>query len=168
VKTVLLVCQANTARSVIAQVLLERMLAERGASHRLRIRSGGIASYARDGMLPSLDARIVLREDGIDLAEDGLVSTDLKRHRHLLAEADLILTMTAAQKAALGVFAETRGRSIFTLKEFAGEAGDIDDPAAQGEDVFRACRDEIKGCLERALDRVLAVLGDGPGRIARE
>lgn len=168
VKTVLLVCQANTARSVIAQVLLERMLAERGASHRLRIRSGGIASYARDGMLPSLDARIVLREDGIHLAEDGLVSTDLKRHRHLLAEADLILTMTAAQKAALGVFAETRGRSIFTLKEFAGEAGDIDDPAAQGEDVFRACRDEIKRCLERALDRVLAVLGDGPGRIVPE
>lgn len=165
-KTVLIICHANTARSIMAHALLERMLAERDVAHRFRIRSGGVGNYARDGMLPSLDARIVLREDGIHLAEDGLVSTDLKRHRHLLAEADLILTMTAAQKAALGIFAETRGRSIFTLKEFAGEAGDIDDPAAQGEDVFRACRDEIKRCLERALDRVLAVLADGPGRIA--
>ena len=66
-KTVLLVCHANTARSVIAHVLLEKMLAERGAAHRIRIRSGGIANYARDGMLPSLDARLVLREDGIEL-----------------------------------------------------------------------------------------------------
>ncbi len=77
-RTVLLVCHANTARSVIAQVLLERMLAERGATHGIRVCSGGIANYARDGMLPSLDARLVLREDGVELAEDGLVSTDLK------------------------------------------------------------------------------------------
>jgi protein-tyrosine-phosphatase len=162
VKTVLLVCHANTARSVIAQVLLERMLAERGATDGIRIRSGGIASYARDGMLPSLDARIVLREVGVDLAEDAFTSTDLKRHRHLLAEADLILTMTAAQKEAVGLFAEARGRPVFTLKEFAGEAGDIGDPAMRGEDIFRACRDEIKACLERALDRVLAALAGRP------
>jgi len=164
VKTVLLVCHANTARSVIAQVLLERMLAERGAAHRIRIRSGGIANYARDGMLPSLDARLVLREDGIELAEDGLVSTDLKRHRHLMAEADLILTMTGAQKEAVGAFSEAHGRPVFTLKEFAGEHGDIGDPATQGEEVFRACRDEIKRCLERAFDRLLATFGGRPGR----
>ncbi len=164
VKTVLLVCHANTARSIIAQVLLERMLAERGATDRIRIRSGGIANYARDGMLPSLDARIVLREDGIELTEDGLVSMDLKRHRHLMAEADLILTMTAAQKEAVGVYSEADGRPVFTLKEFAGELGDIGDPATQGEDVFRACRDEIKRCLERAFDRLLLTLAGRQGR----
>jgi protein-tyrosine-phosphatase len=158
VKTVLLVCHANTARSVIAHALLERMLAERGASARIRIRSGGIANYARDGMLPSLDARIVLREDGIHLTEDGLVSTDLRRHRDIMAEADLILTMTEQQKEAIGVYAEADGRAVFTLKEFAGEHGDIADPATQGEDVFRACRDEIKRCLERGLGRLLLTL----------
>ena len=157
-KTVLFVCHANTARSIIAQVLLERMLAERGAGHQVRIRSGGIASYARDGMLPSLDARIVLREDGITLGEDGLVSTDLKRHRHLVEEADLILTMTTAQKDAIGVYAEADGRAVFTLKEFAGEVGDIGDPATQGEEVFRACRDEIKRCLTLSIDRLLLTL----------
>ena len=162
-KTVLIVCHANTARSVIAQVLLERMLRERGAGH-IRIRSGGIANYARDGMLPSLDARIVLREDGIALSEDGLVSTDLKRHRHLMAEADLILTMTAAQKDLIGVYAEADGQPLFTLKEFAGEHGDIGDPATQGEDVFRACRDEIKRCLDLSLDRLLLTLAWEPDR----
>jgi len=169
VGTVLVVCHANTARSIIAQVLLERMVAARGASHRIRVRSGGIASYARDGMLPSLDARLVLREDGIHLAEDGLVSTDLRRHRDLVAEADLILTMTAAQKDAIGDFSEAAGRPVFTLKEFAGEAGDIGDPATQGEQVFRACRDEIKRCLERSFDRLLLTFsaGDSPGADAR-
>lgn len=155
-RTVLIVCHANTARSVMAQVLLERMLAEREPGHRIRIRSGGIANYARDGMLPSLDARIVLREEGIHLGEDGPTSTDLKRHRHLLAEADLILTMTRAQKEMLDAFDEARGRPVFTLREYAGVAGDIADPATQGEDVFRACRDEIKTCLVQALDRLLA------------
>ena len=115
-------------------------------------------------MLPSLDARIVLREDGIELSEDGLVSTDLKRHRHLMAEADLILTMTAAQKDLVGVHAEADGRPLFTLKEFAGEHGDIGDPATQGEDVFRACRDEIKRCLDLGLDRLLLTLAWEPDR----
>jgi len=70
----------------MAQVLLERMLAERGPGQRIRVRSGGIASYARDGMLASLDARLVLRETGIVLDERQVTSTDLRRHRHLIAE----------------------------------------------------------------------------------
>ena len=162
--TVLIVCHANTARSVMAHVLLERMLAERDAHHRVRIRSGGIANYARDGMLPSLDARIVLREDGIELDEHALTSTDLRRHRHLMAEADLILTMTLEQKAAIEGYAEAGGRSVFTLREFAGETGDIRDPATQGEDVFRACRDEIKRCLLLAFDRLLQAFPEPASR----
>jgi len=156
VKTVLIVCHANTARSIMAQVLLERMLAERDAAHRIRIRSGGVGNYARDGMLPSLDARLVLREDGIDLGEDAVTSTDLRRHRDLVTEADLILTMTASQKESIGLFPEANGRPVFTLREFAGDHGDIGDPATQGEDVFRACRDEIKDCLRRGFDRLIA------------
>ena len=148
----------------MAHVLLERMLAERDAHRRIRIRSGGIANYARDGMLPSLDARLVLREDGIELADGALTSTDLRRHRHLLAEADLILTMTLEQKGAIERYAEAGGRPVFTLREFAGEAGDIHDPVMQGEDVFRACRDEIKRCLLLALDRLLLAFPEPTAR----
>jgi protein-tyrosine-phosphatase len=162
VKTVLIVCHANTARSIMAQALLERMLAERDALKGIRIRSGGVGNYARDGMLPSLDARLVLREDGIHLAEDAITSTDLRRHRDLVTEADLILTMTAAQKESIGRFPEAVGRPVFTLREFAGDEGDIGDPATQGEDVFRACRDEIKDCLTRGFDRLLAFPESAP------
>jgi protein-tyrosine-phosphatase len=158
VRTVLLVCHANTCRSVMAHVLLEKMLAEREALGRVLVRSGGIANHARDGMIPSLDARIVLREDGIHLAEDAMTSTDLRRHRDVIAEAHLILTMTAQQKEMLGTYEEAQEQPIFTLKEFAGEEGDIGDPFDQGEERYRACRDEIKRCLIKSVDRLLMTL----------
>jgi protein-tyrosine-phosphatase len=159
-KNVLLVCHANTCRSVMAHVLLEQMLDERNARARVFVRSGGIANHARDGMIPSLDARIVLREDGIHLAEDAMSSTDLRRHRELIAEAHLILTMTTQQKEMLGTYDEAQGQAIFTLKEFVGESGDIGDPFDQGEEKYRACRDEIKRCLTKGVDRLLARLED--------
>jgi len=160
VKSVLLVCHANTCRSVMAHVLLEQMLDERKARERVVVRSGGIANHARDGMIPSLDARIVLREDGIHLAEDTMSSTDLRRHRELIAQAHLILTMTTQQKEMLGTYEEAEGQAIFTLKEFVGESGDIGDPFDQGEEKYRACRDEIKRCLAKGVDRLLARLED--------
>ena len=159
-KSVLLVCHANTCRSVMAHVLLEQMLEERNARERVLVRSGGIANHARDGMIPSLDARIVLREDGIHLAEDTMSSTDLRRHRELIAQAHLILTMTTQQKEMLGTYEEAEGQAIFTLKEFVGESGDIGDPFDQGEEKYRACRDEIKRCLAKGVDRLLARLED--------
>lgn len=160
-ETVLIVCHANTARSVMAQVLLERMLLARGAD--VRVRSGGVAHWARDGMIPSLDARLALREDGIDLGEDTLVSTAIAHHPEVVAAADVIVTMTREQKAMIEALAAADGKPILTLRELAGESGDIADPAMQGEDVFRACRDEIKRCLEGSIDRLLALLPDGRG-----
>lgn len=157
-KTVLVVCHANTCRSVMAHVLLEQMLAERQPASAIRVSSGGVGNSARDGMIPSLDARLVLREEGIHLAETTIVSTDLRQHRDVVAGADLILTMTAQQKLALAALVQTDGRPVFTLREFAGEDGDIGDPMGQSEDVYRACRDEIKRCLKLSLGRLLVTL----------
>jgi protein-tyrosine-phosphatase len=154
-RRVLVVCHANTSRSIIAEKLLERLLAERGLSGIVEVRSGGIAPYARDGSLVSLDARFVLREVGIDLPPDA-GATDLKRQRHLLEEADVILVMTEEQRRMLSAFPEAAGKPVHTVRELAGESGDIADPAMQDEDVFRHCRDEIARCLARGLERLLA------------
>jgi protein-tyrosine-phosphatase len=156
VSGVLLICHANTCRSVMAQALLEHMLAERGVNGRIRVHSAGVSPYARDGMLASLDARIVLREVGIHLTEESITSTDLRSHRDLLTDSHLVVTMTADQREVVGTFPEAAGRTIVTLRELAGETGDIKDPVGQGEDRYRACRDEIARCLEQSMDRLLA------------
>ena len=153
-RRVLFVCHANTSRSIIAEAVLLRLLRERGLERAVSVRSGGIAPFARDGSLVSLDAKFVLREIGIpEPPKPG--ATDLKRNRHLLAEADLILVMTEEQRRMLAGFEEAAGKRVLTLRELAGERGDIDDPSMKDEDVFRRCRDEIVKCLERGLPRLL-------------
>jgi len=152
---VLLICAANTARSVIAEHLMRRELRARGIDSAVRVRSAGIAPYARDGALVSLDTRLVLREEGIDLGEEA-TSTDLRRHPELLAEADLVIAMTAQQAGELlERFPAAAERPVHTIRAFAGETGDIGDPYERGQEVFTACRDEIKRLVARIVDRLL-------------
>jgi protein-tyrosine-phosphatase len=122
------------------------------------VSSGGIAPFARDGSLVSLDARFVLREIGIDLPE-GAGATDLKRHPDHIEAADVILAMTEEQRGQLAAkFPASAGKRVLLVRELVGETGDIDDPSMKDEDVFRFCRDEIVRCLDGGLDMLLAHL----------
>jgi protein-tyrosine-phosphatase len=154
-RKILIICHANTSRSIIAEALLKRMLRERALDDRVGVQSAGIAPYARDGALVSLDARLVLRDEGIHISPDS-VATDLKANRHLITEADLILAMTDEQVRMLhATFPEAAGKEVYTLKRFAGVDGDIEDPAGRDEAFFSACCGEIKACLERAIERLV-------------
>jgi protein-tyrosine-phosphatase len=140
----------------MAEHMLRRELGARGAEGTIEVRSAGIAPYARDGALVSLDTRMTLRSIGIDIGEEAS-STDLKRHPELLEAADLVIAMTEQQERDLrDRFPAAAGRPIFTLRAFAGETGDIDDPFEQGHEVFDLCRDEISRLLPRAVDRLLS------------
>jgi protein-tyrosine-phosphatase len=154
-RRILIICHANTSRSIIAEAVLLRLLASAGVADGYEVRSGGIAPYARDGSLVSLDARFVLRDIGIHIPE-GAGATDLKRQRHLVEAAHMILAMTDEQRQMLAThFPEAQGKPVVLLRELAGETGDIADPAMQDEDVFGRCRDEIVRCLEIGLPRLL-------------
>lgn len=158
-RRILIVCHANTSRSIIAEAVLLRLLAARGLADRYAVASAGIAPFARDGSLVSLDARFVLREIGIDLPRDA-GATDLKRHPELLEAADVVLAMTDEQRRVLNdKFPGAAGKRVLLVRELLGEAGDIDDPSMKDEDVFRACRDEIMRCLEGGLPVLLAHMG---------
>src|SRR5271169_220711 len=84
----------------MAEHLLVRELHGRGLVEHVRVRSAGIAPYARDGALISLDTRMALREIGIDIGNEA-TSTDLKRHPEMLEETDLIIAMTEKQASEL-------------------------------------------------------------------
>ena len=144
----------------MAQKLIERMARERGLDERLLVTSAGVWNYARDGMIPSLDARLALREVGIELAEDAQASTALREHPEVLTSADLVVTMTAEQTALVRALANGGQVDVLTLAELAGESGDVADPAGQGEEAFRAARDVIIRYLAAGFERMVhRVLG---------
>jgi len=134
----------------MSEAMLKKMLAEfKGKTNEFKITSAGISPNARDGSDMTFDARWLLKEEGI--AVNDFRSRDLKRHRELLEEADLVLTMSAEQKKRVHQLAEADGKAIFTLKEFVGESGDIGDPFGGGEEVYAHCRGEIKRCLHKLV-----------------
>ncbi|MFX1498754.1 MAG: hypothetical protein ACFFBH_14620 [Promethearchaeota archaeon] len=149
-KDILVVCSVNTARSPMTVGFLKDIFI-RNNIH-VNIYSGGISSNARDGMLISLDAILVMKEVGINLPKDSL-SIDLKRCPSLIEKADLILTLTEKHKEELNTFIGHNNKSIFTLKEFAGEKGDIEDPSMKGLEGFRKSREEIKNALLKGMER---------------
>jgi protein-tyrosine-phosphatase len=145
----------------MAEHLLLRELHGRGLVEHVRVRSAGIAPYARDGALVSLDTRMTLREVGIDIGDEA-TSTDLKRHPELLEEADLVIAMTDQQAHDLArLFPIDESLPVHTLRSFAGEAGDIDDPFEQGDLVFSECRREIERLIPLIVDRLFHSIPQG-------
>ena len=147
---ILIVCSVNTARSPMSQGILNDFFARNNMN--VKVYSGGISSNARDGMLISLDAKLVMKEIGIELSDDS-VSIDLKRRPELIQQADLILTLTEKHKKEIYDRFKLENKAIFTLREFAGENGDIDDPSMKGFEGFRKARNEIEHCVIEGMKR---------------
>ncbi len=149
-KSILVVCSVNTARSPMVEGFLRDFFLKNNFN--AKVKSGGISSHARDGMLISMDANLAMKEIGIILPE-GSLSKDLKKHPELIEEADLILTLTDKHKEEIYASYDINSKEILTLKEFAGEKGDIPDPSMKELEGFRVARDEIFRCLMKGLQK---------------
>lgn len=149
-KSVLIACSVNTARSPMTEGYLKYLFNINELD--VDVHSGGISSNARDGMLISLDAKLAMEEEGIILSDESL-SIDLKKHSEFIKKADLILTLTNKHKEEILKFVSNNCTDIYTLKEFAGDFGDVEDPSMKGIEGFRKARDEIKKCLIKGLKK---------------
>lgn len=142
---VLFVCLGNTCRSPMAKVIFEQIIRQRGLESEIFVDS------AAKGCPSGSSAHPKAREAIIRLYGKDLLSNHTPKSMFSLNidDFDLILTMEDNLKQGLPP------KKTYTLTEYAGLKGEIDDPWGKPLEDYIQCRDKIKQCLEKIIERIL-------------
>jgi protein-tyrosine-phosphatase len=151
---ILLVCTGNTCRSPMAEEMLRKALARRGAEG-ISVASAGTGAW--DSAPVSEGAYLVGLENGLDLsAHRAMLLT-----KELVEEAGLVFTMARHHRARveeLGGAGKT-----WLLGEYAGRAGsgaEVNDPFGGPLDGYRETYQQLEGLIG---DVVLRLEKEGLG-----
>lgn len=143
---VLFVCSGNTCRSPMAAALLRHLLKEHCLD--LAVTSAGVA--ALEQAAASEHAQEVMRRRGLDLSSHRARAVTAE----MVRSATLILTMTAEHKACLLHLYPQAREKVFTLKEFAGEEGEVEDPVGGGLEEYERCAAELEKLLRKITPKL--------------
>lgn len=146
---ILFVCTGNTCRSPMAAALMNKI----AENNDLDISADSAGIYADAGEPASDEAIAVMSDYGIDLSSHSSRNiTD-----NMIAESDLILTMTEGHKMMTSALAPDK---IFTICEFAGYDGDIIDPFGGDVEEYEETAEAIYDCLTEIAEKIADFQGD--------
>lgn len=135
----------------MAEAMAKKWLAANAPTRTdIEFTSAGLAAFP--GSPASAQSIDVMRLAGVNLTGHRArqISGDL------VAESDLILTMTKGHKYALLEMFPDLANKFYTLGEFAsGQEADIPDPFARPIEVYTKCAGKIGEYLEKALQKIL-------------
>ena len=146
-KKILFVCTGNTCRSSMAEALAKAMAEERGFSGLTFISAG---TMAWPGEKASHQAIEVLAGLGIELSQHR--ATPLSSE--LVAEADLVLTMTENHRRQILSQCPEATDKVFTLGAYVDLPLDVSDPYGSSVETYRNCAEELKHLISKALDKL--------------
>jgi protein-tyrosine-phosphatase len=131
----------------MAKGLLEDLLKKAGLEHAVTVDSAGTAVFFEEGAHPNAIA--ALKEMGIDLSDHVAKPVD----EYLIANADVVITMTISQKNRLHAAYPGYAYKITTLKEQAQVKGhpDISDPYGANLTVYKQTADELRKILHQLV-----------------
>jgi len=144
---VMFVCSANICRSPMAEKLFRKMIRDNNLA--LATDSCGLMV---GGQMISLNALQLLLERGILDAQQHISKQVTPQ---LMSSSWLILTMEERQRDLLRNAYPNSARRIWTLNEFVGEQGDIDDPFGSNLESYKKTFEIIEDRLQRLTEKLI-------------
>jgi len=144
-RNLLFVCTGNTCRSPMAEAIARGILAKRGGSIPVSVRSAGV--FASAGSPATPEAVAAVRDMGFDIPRH--TSTPLSRE--MLADADVVFTLTQGHRQNVLSIDPTAANRILVLDP-SGQ--DVPDPIGQPQDAYTRTAQRIKQLVEKRLDEL--------------